>query len=154
MNGRLQGSFDGRKGLRQGDLISPLLFVLVMEYLTRLLRLVSRHKDFRFHPMCKSLHLVNLFFVDDLILFCKGNLRSFQLLFDGFSRFSQNSGLIANLNKSQVFFGGISTEVKTSILSIVPIEEGTFPLKYLGVTLRPTKWKAADCGVIINQIQY
>ncbi|XP_062098599.1 uncharacterized protein LOC133804460 [Humulus lupulus] len=151
MNGRLQGSFDGMKGLRQGDPISPLLFVLVMEYLTRLLSLVSQHKEFRFHPMCKSLNLVNLCFADDLILFCKGNLRSFQILFDGFTRFSQNYGLTANLNKSQVYFGGISVEVKNSILSYVTIEEGTFLLKYLGVTLRPTKWKAADYGVIIKK---
>ncbi|XP_062100131.1 uncharacterized protein LOC133806013 [Humulus lupulus] len=94
MNGRLQGSFDGRKGLRRGDNTSPLLFVLVMEYLTHLLSLVSQHKDFWFHPMRKSLHLVNLCFVDDLILFCK------------------------------VFFGGISAEVKKSILSVVSIENG------------------------------
>ncbi|XP_062106102.1 uncharacterized protein LOC133817568 [Humulus lupulus] len=131
MNGRLQGSFDGRKGLRQGDPISPLLFVLVMEYLTRLLNLATQHKEFRFHPMC--------------------NIRSIQILFDGFTKFSQNSGLTANLYKSQVYFGGISAEVKNNILNYVNIEEGSFPLKYLGVTLRPTKWKAVDCGVIIKK---
>ncbi|XP_062088717.1 uncharacterized protein LOC133795278 [Humulus lupulus] len=49
-NGRLQGSFEGRKGLRQGDPISPLLFVLAMEYLTRLLNQASHHKEFRYHP--------------------------------------------------------------------------------------------------------
>uniref|UniRef100_A0A803PYI9 Reverse transcriptase domain-containing protein n=1 Tax=Cannabis sativa TaxID=3483 RepID=A0A803PYI9_CANSA len=36
MNGRVQGNFKGAKGLRQGDPIYPLLFVLIMEYLTRL----------------------------------------------------------------------------------------------------------------------
>ncbi|XP_062089670.1 uncharacterized protein LOC133796206 [Humulus lupulus] len=84
LNGRLQGSFAGRKGLRQGDPISPLLFVLVMEYLTRLLNQVSQHRKFCFHPMSKNLHLVNLCFANDLILFCKGNFRSVQLLMEGF----------------------------------------------------------------------
>ncbi|XP_062118996.1 uncharacterized protein LOC133832701 [Humulus lupulus] len=73
MNGRLQGGFQGVKGLRQGDPISPLLFVLVMEYLTRLLQFGAMHHDFRFHPLCKNLKIINLCFVDDLVIFCKAN---------------------------------------------------------------------------------
>ncbi|XP_062089139.1 uncharacterized protein LOC133795698 [Humulus lupulus] len=153
MNGKLQGSFEGRKGLRQGDPISPLLFVLVMEYLTRLLKQVVYNRDFRFHPMCKHLKLVNLCFADDLILFCKGNFRSVQLMFEGFMSFCNSSRLAANLKKSQVYFGGVVAEVKQSILNFVALGEGNFPLKYLGICLRPTKWQAADCGEIIKKIQ-
>ncbi|XP_062086891.1 protein trichome birefringence-like 42 [Humulus lupulus] len=44
MNGRLQDSFQGGKGLHQGDPISPLLFVIVMEYLTRSLFQAAKDK--------------------------------------------------------------------------------------------------------------
>ncbi|XP_062104088.1 uncharacterized protein LOC133815248 [Humulus lupulus] len=152
MKGRLQGSFAGRKGLRQGDPISPLLFVLVMEYLTRLLNQVAQHREFHFHPLCKNLHLVNLCFADDLILFCKGNFRSLNLLMDGFLRFSQSSGMSANLNKSHIYFGGVAADVKNNILSSILIEEGHFPLKYLGVSLKPTRWQVADCSEIIKKL--
>ncbi|XP_062093733.1 uncharacterized protein LOC133799749 [Humulus lupulus] len=134
-NGRLQGSFEGRKGLRQGDPISPLIFVLVKEYLTRLLKQASHQREFRFHPMCKHLQLVNLCFADDLILFCKGNFRSVQILFDRFLNFFHCFGLAANLSKSQIFFGGVAAEVKNDILKFVALGEGNFPMKYLGVCL-------------------
>ncbi|XP_062085826.1 uncharacterized protein LOC133791936 [Humulus lupulus] len=152
MNDRVQGKFIGRKGLRQGDPISPLQFVLVMEYLTRILIQASLNKDFRFHPLCKNLKLVSLCFADDLVLFCKGTLRSVQILQDGFSQFSQASGLSANLTKSHIYFGGLNSEEKKCILDCLNIEEGSFPLKYLGVPLHPTKWKAGDCGLIIKKI--
>ncbi|XP_062075831.1 uncharacterized protein LOC133779952 [Humulus lupulus] len=132
MNGRIQGSFKGEKGLRQGDPISPLLFVLIMEYLTRLLAHNAGKKGFGFHPLCKHLRLTNLCFADDLIIFCKG--------------------LSASKTKSNVFFGGVKDEAKLKILDLMQMDEGTFPLKYLGVHLRPTKWKAADCGVILDKL--
>ncbi|XP_062075376.1 uncharacterized protein LOC133779430 [Humulus lupulus] len=77
MNGSIQGHFQGAKGLRQGYPISPLLFVIVMDYLTHLLLKPSTEKDFRFHPLCKSLKLVNLCFANDLLLFCKANPKKF-----------------------------------------------------------------------------
>ena len=38
VNGFLEGFFGSSRGLRQGDRLSPLLFLLIMEVLSRLLR--------------------------------------------------------------------------------------------------------------------
>ncbi|XP_062115338.1 uncharacterized protein LOC133829622 [Humulus lupulus] len=153
INGRVQSSFKGEKGLRQGDPMSPLLFVLIMEYMTRCLQLDARSPSFRFHPMCKSLKLINLCFADDVILFCKGSCATVNILKESLRKFSEESGLSINTKKSQIYFGGVSTDVKTKILQVLQLPAGSFPLHYLGVPLRPTKWKHADCEVIIQKMR-
>ncbi|XP_070033019.1 uncharacterized protein [Nicotiana tomentosiformis] len=69
VNGEGHGYFDRRRGLRQGDPISPLLSVLIMEYLSRTLKRMSDLPDFKFHPMCKRLKLTHMIFADDLMIF-------------------------------------------------------------------------------------
>ncbi|XP_060968724.1 uncharacterized protein LOC133036225 [Cannabis sativa] len=153
MNGRVQGSFKGNKGLRQGDPFSPLLFVLIMEYLTRRLIMAVDQSKFKYHPMCKSLKIISLCFADDLMLFSKGSLSSLQVIKSVLNEFEAASGLAINANKSQLYFGGVKAEEKQAMLREMNMLEGFYPLKYLGVPLRPTKWKAEDCGVIIKKIK-
>lgn len=76
VNGESHGYFEGKRELMQGDLVSPLLFVLVMEYLSRILRSMIELPGFKYHPMCKQLKFIHLIFSDDLMIFCKGNLGS------------------------------------------------------------------------------
>ncbi|XP_062085350.1 uncharacterized protein LOC133791436 [Humulus lupulus] len=153
MNGGVQGSFKGEKGLRQGDLMSPLLFVLIMEYLTRSLQLTAQDSAFRFHPMCKSLKLLSLCFADDLILFCKGSLSTVRVLKVALEEFSSTTGLHINTSKSHIFFGGVSVADRQTIAAEIQLKEWTFPLKYLGVPMRPTKWKHEDCDIIIQKFK-
>ncbi|XP_062112816.1 uncharacterized protein LOC133823971 [Humulus lupulus] len=147
MNGQLHGSFKGGKGLRQCDPISPLLFVLVMEYLTLALHGAAKDKKFRFHLLCKSLNITNLCFANDLLIVCKAHASSIQIFQQTFSSFSAASGLYIINSKSRIYFGGISSTEKEYLLSLSKMTEGKFPLVYLGMPLRPTKWKAMDFGL-------
>ncbi|XP_070013891.1 uncharacterized protein [Nicotiana sylvestris] len=91
VNGESHDFFEGRRGLRQSDPASPILFVLVMEYLSRTLKTISVLRDFRFHPMCKELKLTHLHFADDLMIFCKGHMKYVARILEALKHFSEAS---------------------------------------------------------------
>ncbi|XP_074304613.1 secreted RxLR effector protein 78-like [Silene latifolia] len=72
LNGETFGFFKGQRGLRQGDPLSPLLFTICMEYLSRMQNYATKNYQFKFHPRCAYIKLCHLMFADDLLLFCKG----------------------------------------------------------------------------------
>lgn len=116
VNGECNRYFKGKRGLRQGDHMSPLLFVLVMEYLSRTLKTMSNLNDFKLHPMCKTTRLTHLIFADDLMMFCKGNIKVVSRVMEALSHFSEVTGLEANMEKSNIFIAGVDESTKDSIL--------------------------------------
>ncbi|XP_074290503.1 uncharacterized protein LOC141617216 [Silene latifolia] len=118
LNGEIFGYFKGRKGLRQGDPLSPLLFKISMEYLSRVLRFTTTTMPFKFHPLCGSLQLSHLMFADDLLLFSKGDIPSIMVLLRSFATFPCASGLQLNPTKTNAYFNGVSSGVKKDILQV------------------------------------
>lgn len=62
------------------------------------------------------MHLVQLSFADDLLLFRKGELTSVRQVYELFKVFSSASGLEANIDTSSIYFGGVSLEMQQAIL--------------------------------------
>ncbi|XP_020254117.1 uncharacterized protein LOC109831192 [Asparagus officinalis] len=98
-NGGLHGYFKGERGLRQGDPLSPYLFILGMDYLSRSLTKLKEDRNFKFHPKCKKLQISHLIFADDLLLFAKGETYSVHKLYQCFKTFGEVSGLEANTDR-------------------------------------------------------
>lgn len=73
INGHPTTPFAAKKGLRQGDPMSPFLFALGMEYFTRCLKTMVINPQFNFHPRCEKLVISHLMFADDLLMFARGD---------------------------------------------------------------------------------
>lgn len=107
LNGKPSPSILAKKGLRQGDPISPFLFALGMEYLSRCLGELALTPNFNYHPRCEKLSITHVMFADDLLMVARGDKDSVRLMFDAFYKFSKASGLSANLDKSNIYLGGV-----------------------------------------------
>ncbi|XP_019233638.1 PREDICTED: uncharacterized protein LOC109214193 [Nicotiana attenuata] len=152
INGETTKPFEAAKGLRQGDPISPFLFAIVMEYLSRSFIEIGKDMLFQYHPRCKKLGITHLSFADDLLLFSIGDLTSISTLYQYFSQFSKASGLQANMSKSSVYFGGVNQDVKQQNLNYLGFVQGELPFKYLGIPLSSKKIALIRWQPLIDRI--
>lgn len=58
------------------------------------------------------------------------------MAYDLFQEFSKTSVLVANQNKSNVYFGGVTEVQQEETLSYTGFKKGMLPFRYLGVPLR------------------
>ena len=93
----------------------PLLFVIGMEYLSRILVYESSLHSFGFHPRRRRTKLTHLCFADNLILLCRADLNSVKNLVLCIDSFSQVSGLAANSSKSAIYTAGVPHQLSQKI---------------------------------------
>ncbi|KAL2224372.1 UNVERIFIED_CONTAM: hypothetical protein Sindi_2957000 [Sesamum indicum] len=153
LNGNPHGFFAGARGLRQGDPLSPYLFVLVMEVLhLGLLQLIEQDSQFSFHWKCEPTKVFQLGFADDLLLFCRADLNSLGTLKRGLDRFAEWSGLRLNVQKSHVIISRSAQAWKDQILTIMGFQEGQLPMRYLGLPLLSSRLSISDCQPLLLKI--
>ncbi len=111
INGSPQGFFASSRGLRQGDPLSPLLFLLIMETLSRLMDRASSGgylSGFEVGPgEATPLVVSHLLFADDTLIFCPTDPMQLEHLQAVFSWFEVVSGLKVNLGKSEMVSMGV-----------------------------------------------
>ena len=81
-NGSPSNFFKASRGIRQGCPLSPLLFILIIESLSRIIlnaHLVGHITDYQYTP---DLSITHLLFVDDVLLFGIGTVGEWDILMD------------------------------------------------------------------------
>ncbi|KAL9680598.1 hypothetical protein QQ045_018479 [Rhodiola kirilowii] len=152
INGDSVGFFEGKRGLRQGDPISPLLFTLVMEVLSRILKGLNKSHGYYHHPKCHRVDLKHLIFADDLFLFSSGRPSSIAVLKESLDSFLLCSGLAVNSDKSQLFLAGFSEDNKILIESLALSKTSALPVRYLGFPLTHKRISSFDCTAIVQRL--
>ncbi|XP_013639204.1 PREDICTED: uncharacterized protein LOC106344352 [Brassica oleracea var. oleracea] len=120
VNGELAGYFQSSRGLRQGCSLSPYLFVICMNVLSKLLDEAAAKGQTGFHPKCKNIALTHLCFADDLLVFADGSQRSVEGILQVFEAFDKMSGLKISLEKSTLFLAGVGEQKREEILGHFP----------------------------------
>ncbi|XP_026378452.1 uncharacterized protein LOC113272874 [Papaver somniferum] len=137
INGSPEGFFSITRGLRQGDPISPLIFVLIEDILSRNLSKLFANRSMHNMVSKKGVDPTHLLFADDILVFCRGNLYSLQNLKTMLSVYEKASGQCVNYAKSKFYYGGGSYSRSISIDNYLGMERALFPDKYLGIQLKP-----------------
>ncbi|XP_048617726.1 uncharacterized protein LOC125589247 [Brassica napus] len=153
VNGELEGFFGSECGLRQGCALSPYLFVIAVNVLSRMLNKGALSQQFGFHPHCRKVNLTHLSFADDLMIFTDGAVESLKGIFEILTEFEGLSGLVINPAKSSIFMAGrISQEFKDEAHRH-GIPTDSLPVRYLGLPLTTKTMTKADYEPLIDQIR-
>ncbi|RVX20225.1 Transposon TX1 uncharacterized 149 kDa protein [Vitis vinifera] len=138
INGSPSGFFRSSRGLRQGDPLSPYLFLLAMEALSQLLshaRNGNFISGFRVGGRgSEGLVVSHLLFADDTLIFCDADADQLQYLSWTFMWFEAISGLKVNLNKTEAIPVGEDIPMET-LAAVLGCKIGSLPTSYLGLPL-------------------
>ncbi|XP_071920756.1 uncharacterized protein [Coffea arabica] len=137
INGECKEYIVPERGIRQGDPLSPYLFLICSEGFSSLLKRATQTRNMA--GMKRSRHgpsITHLFFADDSLIFCKANSQEAKELKRILEVYEQESGQMVNLDKSSVFFSknvnlATKEDVCTELGGIQPVSQG----KYLGLAM-------------------
>ena len=146
--------FQTKKGLRQGDPLSPMLFNIVVDMLAIL---IERAKtDGQIAGVVP--HLVDgglsiLQYADDTILFMEHDIEKAMNLKLILSAFEQLSGLKINFHKSELFCFGEAKEAIQQYTDLFGCGQGQFPMRYLGIPIHYRRLTNAEWKKVEERLQ-
>lgn len=146
VNGELAGYFNSKRGIRQGCSLSPYLFVICMQVLSKMLNKGAAEKRFGYHPYCQGLKLTHLSFAD-------GKRQSIEGIINIFNHFAEMSGLHISMEKTTIFLAGVQDTEKQELLDTFAFAHGDLPVRYLGLPLLTKQMTVRDYTPLIEKIR-
>ncbi|XP_026459675.1 uncharacterized protein LOC113360377 [Papaver somniferum] len=153
LNGGPIGYFGVGRGVKQVDPLSPLLYVLVADTLSRNLTQLIQERKIQPMVIRKGIYPSYLFFADDIFIFCNGCKQSLVNLKHLLVEYQRASGQLVSASNSKFFIDGTSNIRQNQIAKYMNMELFVFPDKYLGVVLVQGKVKIEHLWSFVEMLQ-
>ncbi|XP_042939332.1 uncharacterized protein LOC122274351 [Carya illinoinensis] len=143
------------RGLRQGEPLSPYLFILCFEVLGGMLDKAKEKGLVSRFPFARGSLLVNhLFFADDSLLFCRANALEWNRLIKVLNSYENASGQRLNMDKTSIYFSKNTSPInKETILAAAQVKEAKAFEKYLGLPSYVGRHQLAAFRPILDSIR-
>lgn len=154
LNGATAGFFQSSCGLKQGDPLSPLLFIMLSEVLSRGLKTLLHANKIATYALPRNAPvLTHLCFADDLIIFTKGLRRSLSALFNFLHSYEQVTGQLISKMKSSFYVSRRCSTAHIRLISqLTGIQKSELPFGYLGATLFHGRRKSVYFQPLVQKI--
>ena len=155
INGGKTRSFKPKKGLRQGDPLSPSLFILCQEVLARMLDrefLEGRISGVKASPNGPT--LTHVMYADDIVLFSKADSREASSLNNCLEKYCTWSGQQINRAKSGLAFSKASSKpAMQGVKQLLQMKSLNRETKYLGAPMFLKKSRTKDFHFLEEQLE-
>ncbi|XP_074320432.1 uncharacterized protein LOC141657179 [Silene latifolia] len=154
-NGTPLDTFTPSRGIRQGDPLSPYLFIICMEALSRLIHQACNNSDWIPFPLGKGgVSFSHLLFADDILVFGRTSERNLCALQDTILSFCSDSGQKINCSKSKITFSKLTPPSEATLFEdALGIKKTNTLGTYLGFPLLSKKPKRSDLNFILDNIK-
>ncbi|XP_071694113.1 uncharacterized protein [Rutidosis leptorrhynchoides] len=154
VNGSPTKEFSLERGIRQGDPLSPFLFILAAEGLNIMTKAATEKGCFKGVEVGSDKILVShLQYADDTIFIGEWSKENVCNLHKLLTCFELASGLKVNFHKSFLYGIGVNEIELHSVATIIGCKVGKFPFTYLGIPTGSKMKKLKDWEVVINKIK-
>ena len=136
VNGRYKNAINIEKSCRQGDPISPYLFIIVLDQLLDKINHAKSLKGYELRLGNKTIKIKSAAFADDCYTFLTGNEKDIKRQFETVKKllktFEGDTGLKINVAKSELTVSGPLANKTDIIISGIPNKES---IRMLGVNI-------------------
>ncbi|WJX95854.1 hypothetical protein P8452_77123 [Trifolium repens] len=154
VNGSTVGPIIPGRGLRQGDPLSPYLFIICAEGLSTLIRQVDARGDIHGAKICRNAPIIShLLFADDCFLFFRANNCEDLAMKNILSTYEVASGQSINFQKSEFFCSRNVIQADKDVVSnTLGVRSVLGTSKYLGLPSMVGRSKKSIFGFIKDRV--
>uniref|UniRef100_A0A2N9HPK1 Reverse transcriptase domain-containing protein n=1 Tax=Fagus sylvatica TaxID=28930 RepID=A0A2N9HPK1_FAGSY len=155
INGSPHGFFSSSRGLRQGDPLSPFLFIIGAEILSRILLKAESEGQFKGFQLARSCPKVShLLFADDLIIFSRALREDATAIQGCIDKYQLWSGQKVNVKKSVAMFSKkVPQRYQRRLCRLLGLKNSPFHSKYLGLPLSIDKSRSNTLEYVVERVQ-